>query len=135
MEHREQGVQEVAGNLPEENMNHAWVTVTGRQPCQGCSSVGTSGTPEEDKQAEAGRPRSRTPAPPRGRIARCVHEKQSSSRAGPGLRPAASPPQQRKQLSFWTRCWGLLRAAEERIGGDTRSFGKGDQRERTQSRR
>lgn len=42
MEPRELGVQEVVRNLPEENRNHAWVTMTGRQRCQGCYSVNAS---------------------------------------------------------------------------------------------
>lgn len=70
---------------PGENMNYAWVTMTGRQWCQGCCSVW-----KEAKQAEARRRTSQAPAPSRGRLAHCDRGKQSESlagrgRAGPGL--------------------------------------------------
>jgi hypothetical protein len=97
---------------PGENMNYGWVTMTGRQWCQGCCSVW-----KEAKQAEARRRTSQAPAPSRGRLAHCDRGKQSESLAGrgrAGTAEATSP--RRKQNANGDYCKWQKREYDETPG-------------------
>lgn len=127
MDHRKLGIQEMARNRPAPRGEHEprvghydWKATDARDV-----PVWILG--EEDKQAEARRRTPQAPAPSRGRLAHCVRRKQSGSPAGRGWHRRGYRYSKKAK-----RYWRLLRVAKDRIQGDTRSFGKGDQPEHIQ---